>query len=222
VAALGSSVDACRMHHDGNGALYMLIRLTTSGALRIALATCALVLQAQAQTSAQTPQPPAQAPAPPSGKTLASSAGLMVYPSNGQSADQQAQDEAQCFNWARDQSGYDPMNPPPTPAAPSTPGGSDDGDVERGALGGAAVGAAGGAIIGAIAGNAGKGAGIGAATGLLAGGMRAHDQEEQRDERARAQAQASREEQRAARQELANKFRRGMAVCLEARGYATK
>jgi uncharacterized protein YcfJ len=73
-------------------------------------------------------------------------------------------------------------------------------------VGGAAVGAATGAIIGAIAGNAGKGAGIGAATGLLAGGMRAHTQEEQR----------------AAQQELANKFKRGMAVCLEARGYATK
>jgi hypothetical protein len=210
------------MHHDPNGARYMLIRLTTSGALRIALATWALVLQAQAQTSAPTfPQTPAQTPAPPAGKTLASSAGLMVYPSNGQSADQQAQDEAQCFNWARDRSGYDPMNPPPTPTAPSTSTESD-GDVARGAVGGAAVGAAGGAIIGAIAGNAGKGAGIGAATGLLAGGMRAHSQEEQRDERAKAQAQASQQEQRAAQQELANKFRRGMAVCLEARGYATK
>lgn len=200
----------------------MLIRLTTSDALRIALATCALILQAQAQSSAQTsPQTPAQTPAPPSGKTLASSAGLMVYPSKGQSADQQAQDEAQCLNWARDQSGYDPMNPPPTSIAPSTSAGSD-GDVARGAVGGAAVGAATGAIIGAIAGNAGKGAGIGAATGLLAGGMRAHTQEEQRDEKAKAQAQASQEEQRAAQQELANKFKRGMAVCLEARGYATK
>jgi hypothetical protein len=198
------------MHHDPNRARYTLIRLTTSGALRIALATCALVLQAQAQTSAQaSPQTSAQTPAPASGKTLTSSAGLMVYPSKGQSADQQAQDEAQCFNWARDQSGYDPMNPPPTPTAPSTSAGSD-GDVARGAVGGAAVGAAvgaaTGAIIGAIAGNAGKGAGIGAATGLLAGGMRAHTQEEQR----------------AAQQELANKFKRGMAVCLEARGYATK
>jgi hypothetical protein len=222
VASLGSNVGACRMRRDPNKARDMLIRLTTSGALRIALATCALVLQAQAQTSAQrSPQAPAQTPAPPSGKTLASSAGLMVYPSNGQSADQQAQDEAQCFNWARDQSGYDPMNPPPTPAAPPTSAGSG-GDVARGAVGGAAVGAAGGAIIGAIAGNAGKGAGIGAATGLLAGGMRAHSQEEQRDENAKAQAQASREEQRAAQQALANKFRRGMAVCLEARGYATK
>ena len=83
------------MHDDETrhpyGARYMLIRLTSSDALRIALATCALVLQAQTQTSAQTPL---QTPAPPSGKTLASSAGLMVYPSKGQSADQQAQDEA--------------------------------------------------------------------------------------------------------------------------------
>jgi hypothetical protein len=38
----------------------------------------------------------------------------------------------------------------------------------------------------------------------------------------RRKAQASQEEKRAAQQELANKFKRGMAVCLEALGYAAK
>ena len=52
--------------------------------------------------------------------------------------------------------------------------------------------------------------------------MRAHAQEEQRDDKAKAQAKASQEEERAAQQEFANKFKRGMTVCLEARGYATK
>lgn len=69
-------------------------------------------------------------------------------------------------------------------------------------------------MIAAIAWNAGKGAGIGAATGLLAGGLRAHSEEEHRAEKAQAPAQASQEEQRAAPQD---KFKRGMAVCLEAR-----
>ena len=112
------------------------------------------------------------------------------------------------------------MNPPPTPTAPSSSAGPDD-DVARGAVGGAAVGAAGGAIIGAIAGNAGKGA-----------GWRCHWLTRGRDASAHSartagckcegQAQASQEEQREAQQQLANKFKRGMAVCLEARGYATK
>jgi hypothetical protein len=197
-------------------------RLVTSGLRGIALAACAVVLVAQAQTVEQSsPQASTQALAPASDKTLASSVGVMVYPSKGQSGDQQAQDEAQCFAWARDQSGYDPMNLPPPPRAPlvST---EHSGDVARGALGGAAVGAAGGALIGAIAGNAGKGAGIGAATGLLAGGLHAHAQDEREEERDKAQAQARIDEQQAARQELVQKFRRAMSVCLEARGYATK
>ena len=194
----------------------------------IALA-CALALQAQAQTSpgaaAQSASPQTTTQAKPtlvSGQDLASSAGLMVYPSKGQTSDQQAQDEAQCFSWAREQSGYDPINPPPPPNASLPSSGDHTDDVARGSLGGAAVGAAGGALIGAIGGNAGKGAGIGAVSGLLAGGIRAHDREDRDDERARAQAQANLDEQRAARQELVQKFKRAMSVCLDARGYATK
>src|SRR5262245_9176476 len=198
-----------------------MIRLVT-GLRGIALAVCAVALEAHAQTVEQSsPQASAPAPAPASDKTLASSVGLMVYPSKGQSGDQQAQDEAQCFTWARDQSGYDPMNPPPPPTAPLASRDHPD-DVARGAVGGAAVGAAGGALIGAIAGNAGKGAGIGAATGLLAAGRPAHAEDEREVEREKAQAQARVDEQQAARQELVRKFRRGMSVCLEARGYATK
>ena len=198
-----------------------MIRLMTSTVRGIALATCALVLQAQAQTPAQSSPQTSAAPARAADPSLAASAGVMVYPSKGQSADQQAQDEAQCFTWARDQSGYDPMNPPSSPAAPLASRDHPE-DVARGAVGGAAVGAAGGALIGAIAGNAGKGAGIGAATGLLAGGLHAHAEDEREVEREKAQAQARVDEQQAAREELVRKFKRAMSVCLEARGYATK
>jgi Glycine-zipper domain len=198
-----------------------MIRLTTSRAFGIAFATCASFLTAQAQTPAQTT---AQPPARSSGKTFASSAGLMVYPAKGQNADEQAKDEAQCFNWARDQSGYDPMNPPPPPSARANEGPSSqsEGDLARGALGGAAVGAAAGAAIGAIAGHAGKGAGIGATTGLLGGAMQGRAAEEHGERQAEAQAKANQEQQRAAQQEQANAFKRGMSVCLEARGYAVK
>jgi Glycine zipper len=195
-----------------------MIRLTTSGTLGIVLATCTWVLQAQAQTPGQTTgqtpgQTTAQTPARPSGKTLAASAGLMVYPAKRQSDDQQAKDEAQCFNWARDQTGYDPMNPPPPPSAHSSEGPSSQAGADL--AGGALAGAAAGAAIGAIAGHAGKGAGIGATAGLFGGAMHAHQQTQ-------AQAQATVEEQRAAQKELANTFKRGMSACLEARGYAVK
>jgi len=36
---------------------------------------------------------------------------LIVYPKNGQSADQQAADKYECYNWARGQSGFDPTQP---------------------------------------------------------------------------------------------------------------
>ena len=33
-----------------------------------------------------------------------------VYPQKGQSAEQQEKDEFDCFKWAKQQSGFDPMN----------------------------------------------------------------------------------------------------------------
>ena len=163
----------------------------------------------------------AQSP-PPQGKTLAASAGVFVYPAKGQKPDQQAMDEAQCYTWARDQSGYDPMSPPPAPAptqASQQQAPTADGSRARGALRGAAA----GAIIGEVASNdAGKGAAIGATVGVLAGGRRSRMAQSQQKQQAEAQQQASAEQARAAQQELADTFKRGMSVCLEARGYAVK
>jgi hypothetical protein len=79
-----------------------------------------------------------------------------VYPQQGQSPQQQAQDEAECRTWAAQQSG-------PAPAAPGV-GGHAGGTVKGGARG-AAVGAA----VGAIAGDAGKGAAAGAVVGGVQG-----------------------------------------------------
>jgi hypothetical protein len=85
--------------------------------------------------------------------------GFYVYPSRGQSPEQQSRDQYECHNWAVSQTGVDPA----AVAAASPQGG-----VLRGGAGGAAMGAVGGAI----AGNAGKGAAIGAAVGGIFGGMR--------------------------------------------------
>ena len=34
---------------------------------------------------------------------------MMIYPANGQNAEQQKTDEGECFIWARDETGIDPM-----------------------------------------------------------------------------------------------------------------
>ncbi len=161
----------------------------------------------------------AQTP-PPQGKSLAASAGVFAYPSKGQKPDQQAMDEAECYNWSRDQSGYDPMNPPQLAAAPAQP---TETPKDRERAKGAVRGAAAGAVIGEVAGNdAGGGAAIGATVGLLAGGRRSRMAQAEQKEQAQAQQQASEAEVKAAHEEMASSFRRGMSVCLEARGYAVK
>ncbi len=54
------------------------------------------------------------------------SAQQYVFPAQGQSPEQQKQDEAACYNWAVENSGYDPANPPDVQVAtqPSGPSGA--------------------------------------------------------------------------------------------------
>jgi hypothetical protein len=40
-----------------------------------------------------------------------------VYPAKGQSPQQQKSDEAACYSWAVQQTGFDPAKPPPQQAA---------------------------------------------------------------------------------------------------------
>jgi hypothetical protein len=57
--------------------------------------------------------PPGDAdqPSPPPGGGPASQEGLIIYPKNGQSKDQQAADQYECHDWARSQTGFDPTQP---------------------------------------------------------------------------------------------------------------
>jgi hypothetical protein len=65
---------------------------------------------------------------------------LVIYPAKGQSQNQMDKDKSECYSWAKQQTGFDPMRagsgsqPPP----PSQPAG---GERVRGAARGAAVGA---------------------------------------------------------------------------------
>jgi len=117
----------------------------------------------------------------------------IIYPAQGQSPQQQSMDEGQCYQWAKQTTGIDPV------ALAATP------PQQQQASGGAVVG---GVAKGAIAGNAGKGAGIGAVVGLM-GGMR---QSRTQAAEANQQAQSSRQQQLAT-------YYRAQSACLQGRGY---
>jgi hypothetical protein len=129
-----------------------------------------------------------------------------VYPKKGQSQDQIEKDKYACYEWAKGQTGFDPMQrPTATSAAPEEKGGA-----VRGAARGAAV----GAVVGAIAGDAGKGAAVGAAGGGMMGGMRRRDSHREQEQWAQNQS-AQYDAQR-------NEYDRAWAACLEGKDYTVR
>lgn len=133
--------------------------------------------------------------------------GPVFYPAKGQTAEQQSKDKLDCHGWAVQQSGFDPTKAQAAPA-PTAP--APGGERVRGAARGAAVGAA----AGAIGGDAGKGAAAGAAAGTVAGGVR-------KRQAARDQAAQSQQQQQAVAQGQAG-YDKGVAACMQGRGYTVK
>jgi hypothetical protein len=127
---------------------------------------------------------------------------VFVYPSKGQSKEQQEQDEFGCYKWAKEQTGFDPNQPMQQAAAPPPQGGA-----ARGAARGAAV----GAIGGAIGGDAGKGAAIGAGVGAAGGAMRRRQAMEQ-------QAAAQEKAKQAYNADVGG-YKRAFGACMTGRGY---
>lgn len=131
---------------------------------------------------------------------------LYVYPAHGQSPEQQQQDEFQCYQFGKNETGFDPM----AAQAPTAP----PPQQKHGFLGGAFAGALLGVAVGAIAGNASEGAEIGAASGGLFGGMRAQQSRQQQQQAAQQQANAY--------QANLNNYNRAYTACLEGRGYSVQ
>ena len=143
------------------------------------------------------------------GDALVSKLNIYVFPAQGQTKEQQEKDILECYQWAVQQSGVDPLNPPKVEAEQVE--GGPDGSAVRGAARGAAAGAA----IGAIAGDAGKGAAIGAAAGGM-GGRRSSKAGQAQQQQQANQAAANQE------QELMNNFKKAFSACLEGKGYTVK
>jgi hypothetical protein len=167
--------------------------------------------------SAQTPVQPA------SGKSLASTLNVYVFPNKGQNPETQSQDESACYTWAVQNTGLDPFSlqaQSQQQAQQTEQAKQQAAQAGKGAgAAGAVKGAAAGALIGEIASDdAGKGAAYGAAAGVIAGrrrGAAAKQQATQQAEAQGAQAQAATAEQ------VAN-FKKAFSVCLEAKNYMVK
>jgi Skp family chaperone for outer membrane proteins len=141
--------------------------------------------------------------------SIAKELGLYVFPSEEQDKEQQELDEYNCYKWAKEQSGINPMKVEQIEAEQVDQ--SPDGSAVVGAAGGAAAGAA----IGAIAGDAGKGAAIGAVVGGMAGRrskVAGDAQQQQQNEQAAA----------AKEKELMENFNKAFAACMEGKGYTVK
>jgi len=134
---------------------------------------------------------------------------LYIYPAKGQSAEQQDKDKFECYNWAKNDTGFDPMALPTTSSAP--PSGQKK-------SGGAAKGALGGAVLGGILGDSGKSAKRGALAGGLIGGVRQSSQNTRTE-----QKRADWEQQESANYaNNRNNYNRAYSACLEGRGYTVK
>ena len=184
--------------------------------LSIGLLTMIIASSLQAQQDqvlAQTAQPQQ--------KSISNQLGLHAFPAKGQSREQQQTDELACYNWAQQDTGFDPLaalkgaqsakNPP------SATGGQPSGTPQNAGAKGAARGAAGGAVVGAIAGDPGKGAAIGAASGGLRGRMAQKRAQAEAQQRAQQQAQTKTQMQAGL-----DDFKKAYGVCMEAKGYSLK
>jgi YMGG-like Gly-zipper len=141
---------------------------------------------------------------------------LIVFPAKGQSQEQMEKDKYDCYTWAKQQTGFDPMKAQPAQAPPPPPQSQGpSGERVKGAARGAAV----GAVVGEIADDdAGKGATAGAAAGVMAGGMKTRQQRRQQTQQ---QQQAS-QQQQATTNEARNAYNRALGACLEGKGYTVK
>lgn len=125
----------------------------------------------------------------------------IVYPAKGQSAEQQEKDKFECYSWAKQETGFDPLSATDTA---TTQAQTTRGRAVKGALAGAAT--------GAIIGDKSKYAARGAAAGALIGGV--------------SQASSNRKAQQSAQSANAdvaahrNQYDRAYAACLEGRGYS--
>ncbi len=159
----------------------------------------------------------------PSGKTLASTIEVYVFPKKGQQAKQQSQDEAACYEWAVNNSGNDPFALQKQSAAQAQQSEQTQAQAQQSVRGSGARGALRGAAAGAIVGEiADDNPGDGAAYGAAAGGILSRRKAKRASRQAISQAEQQEQVQQQATQEQTGNFKKAFSVCLEAKDYLVK
>ncbi len=177
----------------------------------------------------------AQAPAAP--KTLAATMSVYVFPTVGQTPEQQSTDEATCYNWAVQNTGVDPFAlqqqaqqqqqqaqqaQQQSQQAQQQIAQSGQGAGVKGAVGGAAV----GALIGEIASDdPGEGAAYGAAAGAVVARRRTQKAKAEASAQVQQQSQQVQQQSQQAQQATADQlenFKKAFGVCLEGNKYMVK
>lgn len=127
----------------------------------------------------------------------------VVFPAKGQSAEQQKKDEFDCYDWGKNQSGFDPMSSTDTATAQAQ---TKSGTALKGGLVGGAT--------GAIFGNKSKHTRNAALAGATIGGV------SQASKNTKSQQQADQYNANVAARR--NSYDRAYAACLEGKGYTVK
>ena len=156
-------------------------------------------------------------------KSLAATLETYVFPTEGQTPEQQATDEAVCYNWAVENTGSDPFAlqqqaqqvEQQSQQAQQEIAGAGQGAGAKGAVGGAAA----GALIGEIASDD---AGRGAAYGAAAGAVVARRKTKRAKKDASQQVEQQNQQVQQATAEQTENFKKAFSVCLEAKKYMVK
>jgi hypothetical protein len=177
--------------------------------IAVVIIACAGVSLAQTQPAQQ--------------KSLAATMNVYVFPTKGQTAQQQSTDEAACYDWAVQNTGGDPFALQKQAQQQQRQADQAQQQIAQSGAGAGAVGAVGGAAAGALIGEiAGHSASAAAGWGALAGAVIARRRTEMKKEEASEQVeQQSQQAQQATAEQIEN-FKKAFSVCLEAKEYMVK
>jgi hypothetical protein len=168
------------------------------------------------------PQSPSVNPAAEQ-KTLAATMNVYAFPADGQSKEDQSRHEAECYEWAADNTKSDPFELAKRAEQQTQTAEQQKAAVQQAGQGagakGALAGAAAGALIGEIANND---AGSGAAWGAGAGMVAARRGRRRKQQQATQQIDQQTYQTQRATQEQIEGFKKAFGVCLEAKKYLVK
>ncbi len=156
-------------------------------------------------------------------KSLASTINVYVFPTTGQTAEQQSTDEAACYNWAVQNTGSDPFALQKQAQQQQQQADQAQQQIDQAGKGAGAKGAVGGAAAGALIGEiVSDDAGKGAAYGALAGAIIARRRTARAKDEASQQVEQQEQQAQQATSEQIDNFKKAFSVCLEGKKYLVK